>query len=469
MKVGKTDLEKKKEEEKKKCPRCEVLTKEDLKQIFTDANDVTLSEVVNVFNEVNIKLGIDTCQKKDHFFAQIREESGTKLSPHEAESLNYSARRLKDGDYVSGTGWVKDSVNGGHYSSGKWKSSPFSYFKTRHSEANLYGRKDLNKYGDAGIQKANQEAIANRVYADRNGNGNIASGDGWRYRGRGHIQLTGKDKYKLVNEKFKSIGIKLVITSENVNNNSEGIKASMAYWNASGLNTKADTGIDDKDVDAITRVINSATDSYTQRKNHFKKSLTVFKVKECTKSSKDESSTGILEEMKTLVDKHIPYSQSGERASLSSTGLENLDCSETVGIYLHKLGVMPSLVAIHTGVMTTQSGFRSAIGSNNIDLVSGSDATTFKPQRGDIFVWRKSDGVGHTGIVYEYNETTDFVTILEAIGSIGSADESTNKNNGGYACKGSSRTAVYKRTGGALAGHSGWKGYFRPKKYTKKL
>lgn len=268
-----------------KCPRCQILTKEELKEIFTDATDTTLTEVVNAFNEVNIQLGIDTCQKKAHFFAQIREESGTKLTPHEAESLNYSARRLKDGDYVSGTGWIKDSINGGHYSSGNWKSSPFSYFKTKHTEADLYGRKDLDKYADAGIQKANQEAIANRVYANRNGNGDIASGDGWKYRGRGHIQLTGKDKYKLVNDKLKEKGIILEITSENVNNNSEGIKASMAYWNASGLNAKANTGIEDTNVDSITKIINSATDSYTQRKNHFKKALTTFKVKECTKNS----------------------------------------------------------------------------------------------------------------------------------------------------------------------------------------
>lgn len=59
------------------------------------------------------------------------------------------------------------------------------------------------------------------------------------------------------------------------------------------------------------------------------------------------------------------------------------------------------------------------------------------------------------------------VTILEAIGNVGSADETTNVNNGGYSGKGNSRTAVYKRPGKALASHKGWKGYFRPKKYTK--
>jgi predicted chitinase len=264
-----------------RCQRCEKLTKEELKQIFTDASSTTLKEVVAAFNELNIKLGIDTCQKKAHFFAQIREESGTKLTPHEPESLNYSVRRLKNGDYVSGAGWVKDLKNGGYYTSGTWKEGPFSYFKKNPSEADLYGRKDLNKYGDGGIQKANQEAIANRAYSNRNGNGNVASGDGWRYRGRGLIQLTGKDKYDLVNNKLREKGISLIIDGDNVNNNREGTIASMAYWAANGLNQKANVGTENKHVDAITTVINSATDSYSARQNHFKKAYRIFNVDIC--------------------------------------------------------------------------------------------------------------------------------------------------------------------------------------------
>lgn len=180
-----------------------------------------------------------------------------------------------------------------------------------------------------------------------------------------------------------------------------------------------------------------------------------------------QTGKGILDEIKDLVDKNIPYSQMGERQSLSPEGLKNLDCSETVGIYLHKLGVMPTLVAIHTGLMLTQKDFRKAIGSDNIDFIPGSDKAGFKPQRGDIFVWRK--GAGHTGIVYNYNAGTDLVTILEAIGNVGSADEATNRNSGGTAKKGCSRTAVYKRAGKALFAHGGWIGYYRPKNFTKNL
>lgn len=188
--------------------------------------------------------------------------------------------------------------------------------------------------------------------------------------------------------------------------------------------------------------------------------------------NKEESSvdgTGVLDEMKALVDKNIPYSQLGVRNSLSEKGLEGLDCSETVSIYLTKLGITTGVKEINTGIMTTQKDFRNAIDSENIDFIEGSDSNDFKPSKGDIFVWRRSDGVGHTGIVYSFDEETDLVTILEAIGNVGSADETTNKNNGGYSGTGSSRTAVYKRSGKALSKHAGWKGYFRPKNYTKKL
>ncbi|MGQ7946608.1 hypothetical protein [Flavobacterium sp. WC2509] len=187
------------------------------------------------------------------------------------------------------------------------------------------------------------------------------------------------------------------------------------------------------------------------------------------KDKEESNDIGVLDEMKSLVDKHIPYSQLGVRNSLSEKGLKGLDCSETVSIYLTKLGITTNVKELNTGVMTTQKDFRKAIDSENIDFVSGSASKDFKPKRGDVFVWRRLDGVGHTGIVYDFDEKTDLVTILEAIGYIGSADETTNNNNGGYSGKGSSRTAVYKRTGKALLNHAGWKGYFRPKNYTKKL
>lgn len=173
--------------------------------------------------------------------------------------------------------------------------------------------------------------------------------------------------------------------------------------------------------------------------------------------------------MKTLVDKHIPYSQLGERGSLSEEGMRALDCSETVGIYLNKLGCMPKYTSIGTVYMTKETKFRKAIGSNKIEFVEGSDKVDFIPEIGDIFVWRDSNKKprpdGHTGIVYDYDSKNKVVTILEAIASGGAVGEKKQVKNGGYHKAGCSRTAKYGILDGALHGHRGWIGYYRPINY----
>ncbi|OWP86573.1 hypothetical protein BWK60_08180, partial [Flavobacterium covae] len=212
----------------------------------------------------------------------------------------------------------------------------------------------------------------------------------------------------------------------------------------------------------LTRYKTSFTEGLQSKESDFKCGL----IKE---EKKIDSEAGVLEDMKQLVSKHIPYSQAGVRNSMSEKGLKALDCSETVAIYLYKLGITNDVKLLSTLNMTTQKDFRTAIGSQNIDFVANSQNDDFKPQKGDIFVWRRSDGVGHTGIVYDYDVRSDLVTILEAIGSVGSADEKTNIKNGGDSKTNCSRVAIYKRKGKALNLHTGWKGYFKPKNYTKKL
>lgn len=183
-------------------------------------------------------------------------------------------------------------------------------------------------------------------------------------------------------------------------------------------------------------------------------------LEEVTITPKSSKLNEVLSEMKSLVDKNIPYSQQGDRTSLSEKGLAALDCSETVSVYLKKLGIMDeNKPSLGTGVMLNESSIQKATGSKDIEFVEGSKSSDFTPQRGDIFVWRTSGG-GHTGIVYDVDGNN--VTILEAIGNSGSGDERYNRENGGTATKGVSRTAVYRKSGGALSGHSGWVGYFRP-------
>ena len=61
----------------------------------------------------------------------------------------------------------------------------------------VFGRRHFDSIAQAGQFARNQRKLANRVYASRMGNGNTASGDGFRYRGRGYLQLTGRSNYRV--------------------------------------------------------------------------------------------------------------------------------------------------------------------------------------------------------------------------------------------------------------------------------
>jgi putative chitinase len=83
------------------------------------------------------------------------------------------------------------------------------------------------------------EAIANNCYAGRNGNGDEASGDGWKYRGRGPIQQTGRANYAAC---ASGTGLDLVNHPELLEQPADGALAAAWFWSSNGLNTIADTG-----------------------------------------------------------------------------------------------------------------------------------------------------------------------------------------------------------------------------------
>ena len=93
------------------------------------------------------------------------------------------------------------------------------------------------------------ERIANRVYADRLGNGNEASGDGWRFRGRGAIQITGRSNYRRAG---LSLGFPLEANPAEAALPAQGARVACWYWFFHGLNDLADDG----DFEGITRRIN---------------------------------------------------------------------------------------------------------------------------------------------------------------------------------------------------------------------
>ena len=102
--------------------------------------------------------------------------------------------------------------------------------------------------------------IASRVYASRMGNGNEASGDGWKYRGRGYIQLTGKTNYQLF-MKGDWCEKDVVKNPDLVSGFYYNQLASLWFWDSRGLNPLAD--IDD--MEAITRKINGGTNGMADR------------------------------------------------------------------------------------------------------------------------------------------------------------------------------------------------------------
>ena len=297
--------------------------------------------------------------------------------------------------------------------------------------------------------------------------GNTAKGDGEKYKGRGYVQLTWKNNYIKVKKEFN-----VDVVSDPKKIMEPVLATKVMIW---GMKNGIFTGvglnkyINDSKTDYVNarRIINGTdkADKIAGYAKEFEQKIKVSKVKEL-ESSVPKSIDVAVTEMKKIADQHVTYSQEsnsgkskGLRTDINDRGLAKMDCSEFVCRYLHKLGITNNVKVAVTSNMTSESSFQKKIGSKRIKLVGTSKS--FKPRKGDIFVWRTSSG-GHTGIVYSYNSSKDLVTVLEALGGSGSADETTNKENGGHTGKGVTRTSIYKRTGKALFGHKGFIGYFRP-------
>lgn len=178
-------------------------------------------KLCNLFDNLLSPSGINTKERVCMFLAQCGHESGefTRFT----ENLNYSAKGLR-------------SIFG-------------KYFATD-AEAATYERKP--------------EKIANKVYANRMGNGPESSGDGWKYRGSGIIQLTGKSNYESFS---KDTGIDIVTDPEVLRNDfSLIIKTAIWFWNKNNLNKFADS----KDILGCTKKINGGTIGLEDRIKHYK-------------------------------------------------------------------------------------------------------------------------------------------------------------------------------------------------------
>ena len=114
-----------------------------------------------------------------------------------------------------------------------------------------------------------QEAIANKVYANRMGNGPESSGDGYRYCGRGLIQLTGKDNYSWF---AASLQIPVEEASEYLETFEGAAQSACWFWETNGLNRWADAG----DILNLTKRINGGTIGLDDRIKHYNHALHVL-------------------------------------------------------------------------------------------------------------------------------------------------------------------------------------------------
>jgi putative chitinase len=172
--------------------------------------------------------GITSALEKAHFIAQVGHESSgfMRLS----ENLNYSADRL-------GAVFKK-------------------YFPTVESQRAF---------------QYNPVMIANRVYANRIGNGNPDSGDGWKYRGRGFIQLTGKANY---NEASKALfgDDRLVTQPDLATEPMIAARIAVWFWNKRNIRPLAMRD----DIEAVTRKINGGTTGLDDRKDWLRRTKRAF-------------------------------------------------------------------------------------------------------------------------------------------------------------------------------------------------
>ena len=130
--------------------------------------------------------------------------------------------------------------------------------------------KYFSKAGRNAADYAKQpEKIANIIYANRMGNGDTASGDGYRFRGRGVIQLTGRDNYTAFG---LSIGLMATDVIDYVQTKKGALESACWYWNSRKLNTACD----ENDIVKMTKLVNGGTIGLEDRRKHYEEALKVL-------------------------------------------------------------------------------------------------------------------------------------------------------------------------------------------------
>ena len=185
-----------------------------------------------VINELDIifdKYEINTILRISHFLAQCAHESGN--FSVKQENLNYSAKRLQE---------------------------VFGKYFTTHAKALLYERKPVK--------------IASLVYGNRMGNGDEQSIEGYKYRGRGYIQLTGKNNYLLFDKSLNESGLEIdIIGNPDLVATTYPLISAAWFFNKNNLNEIADLGGTKEIITRVTKKVNGGTHGLDSRISYFNK------------------------------------------------------------------------------------------------------------------------------------------------------------------------------------------------------
>lgn len=267
--------------EEKKSSCSDDFTLSQIKKVWPAAkNTIWTQGIVDELNKsYNVKgenkklyeiFELNTCLKRAHFFAQAFVESSTDLSgAFNGEGLNYSVEALRSG-------------------------YPFSVFKNNrkyYDYADRIGRKSeidpITKKKKI-VHPANQEEIANIAYNDDNRGegyklGNVNEGDGWKFRGRGLMQITGRSNYKniqeIIDKRLPNSGIDLSLGKATFTAK-EAVFAGLGDWILKKANALAENGATPEIVNSITAKINYSTKSYKDRRDAFVRTVKIFKDEE---------------------------------------------------------------------------------------------------------------------------------------------------------------------------------------------
>ena len=169
------------------------------------------------------KFELNTPLRLAHFLAQAGHESGGFKAVN--ENLNYGAKGLL---------------------------SIFKKYFPTEEKAKLYERKP--------------EKIANLVYGSRMGNGAETTGEGYKFRGRGYIQLTGKDNYKA----FDAVVTESIVDNPDLVATKYPLLSAAWFFHKNGLHKIADKGATDAVVTEVTKRVNGGTIGLADRIKHFK-------------------------------------------------------------------------------------------------------------------------------------------------------------------------------------------------------